>query len=58
MTELSIDLPIKLHESGGLTDAQYECAIAEGNCTVKACVLYEGGASDEEIRKWMIEGGS
>jgi|SaaInl4_100m_RNA_FD_contig_21_231583_length_324_multi_10_in_0_out_0_1 hypothetical protein len=58
MTELSINLPKKLHDSGGLTDAQYEDAIAEGNCAVKACALYKGGASDEEIGKWMMEGGA
>ena len=57
MTELSINMPKKLHDSGDLTDAQYEDAIAEGNCAVKACALYKGGASDEEIGKWMIEGG-
>ena len=56
ITGLFITLPTNLHDSGNLTDEAYKDAIAEGECAIKACALYEGGASDKELGKWLMEG--
>jgi hypothetical protein len=56
VTEIWINMPKKLHDSGEMSDDIYQKAMVNGECAVKACALYEGGASDEEMKKFMSSG--